>query len=255
MQEKTKKILLWLLDVVINVVIIIGLVLIIQKWIIAPFDVSGSSMCDNLNFIKDRCVSGFGEKIIINEAIYVFGDPERGEVVVFKAPDEAVDNNQLPKNKKSLKNLFGLYNNDEKYFIKRVIGVPGDKIEIKNGEVFVTPKNSTQKIQIDETYLNESNKGNTNIYLSNFSTFEVPEGKYFLLGDNRKASTDSRSCFRSTLSPECKQHPEQAYINREEIRGKAWLAWWPLQNIRSLKHWEYPELEIIQENAQSLEEK
>lgn len=220
MQEKTKKILLWLLDLGVNIVIIIGLVVIIQTWIIAPFDVSGSSMCDTLNFLNNECHSGYGEKIIINEAVYIFGEPERGDIVVFKSPAE-----------------------DDKYFIKRIIGSSGDKVEIKNGEVYVN------EIKIEEDYLNAENKGHTQSFFSDFSTFEVPENHYFLLGDNRKASTDSRSCFQSSLSLDCKGAPEKAFVNRENIRGKAWLVWWPLPNIRLLESGTY------QESAESLEEK
>lgn len=218
MEEKTKKVLLWLLDLGVNIVIIIGLVLIIQKWIVAPFDVSGSSMCDTLNFLDDQCHNGYGEKIIINEAVYVFGEPERGDIVVFKSPAE-----------------------EDKYFIKRIIGIPGDKVEIKNGEVYVND------VQLNEDYLNTDNKGQTQIFLSNFSIFTVPEDHYFLMGDNRKSSTDSRSCFQSTLSLNCKETPEKTFVSREDIRGKAWLVWWPLPSIRLLESTNYPELMSLAE--------
>lgn len=225
MTEKTKKILLWLLDLGINIAIIIILVVVIQKWIIAPFDVSGSSMCDTLNLVDGQCETGYGEKIIINEAVYVFGEPERGEVIVFKSPGD-----------------------DEKYFIKRIIGIPGDKIEIKDGNVFVND------IQIEEDYLNGENKGNTKTYFSSFSEFLVPEDHYFLLGDNRNSSTDSRSCFGHTIDIECKNNPQRAFIKNEDIRGKAWFVWWPLSNIRLIKTADYPELKN-QESSESLEEK
>ena len=220
MGEKNKKILLWLADLAINLVVIFIFVFVIQKWLIAPFDVSGSSMCDTLNKIDGECQGSFGEKIIINEALYLFNEPQRGDIVVFKAPEQ-----------------------DEKYFIKRVIGIPGDKVEIKDGEVLLNGA------MLEENYLNESNKGNTKIYLSNFSTFEVPDDHYFLLGDNRKASTDSRSCFSSSLSIECKNNPERAFIPREYIRGKAWIVWWPLKNIRTIKQ------TIYEESSESLAEK
>ena len=64
MKEKTKKILLWILDLGINLVIIFALVVVIQKWFVAPFDVSGASMCSTLNVIDGNCVNSYGEKII-----------------------------------------------------------------------------------------------------------------------------------------------------------------------------------------------
>lgn len=220
MKEKDKKVLLWLLDLGINIVIIVVLVVVIQKWIIAPFDVSGSSMCDTLNIVKGECVRGEGEKIIINEALYIFGEPERGDIVVMKPQADG-----------------------DKYFIKRIIGTPGDTVEIKNGEVYVND------IQLEEGYLNSDNKGKTQPFFSDFSKFEVPAEKYFLLGDNRIASTDSRSCFQNSVSLDCKTNPEKAFIERKNIRGKAWFVWWPLPNIRLIHHTEYPEL------SASLEEK
>ena len=222
MKEKTKRILLWILDLTINIGIIFVLVLIIQKWVVAPFDVSGASMCDTLNFVDGECKNGYGEKIIINEAGYFFSEPERGEIVVFKAPHDNPDE-------------------EEKYFIKRVIGLPGETVEIKKGEIYVTPKDSKEAVKITEDYLNADNKGKTKTFFSGFSVFEVPENKYFLLGDNRGASTDSRSCFSSSISIDCKNSPDKAFINKDAIRGKAWIVWWPLTNIRIIDHPEYSE--------------
>ena len=217
MKEKNKRILLWILDLLINIGVIFILVLIIQKWLIAPFDVSGASMCDTLNIIKGKCETSFGEKIIINEAAYLFNKPERGDIVVFKNEDSA-----------------------EKYFIKRIIGLPGDTVELKDGEVFLTPKESNKKIQLNEDYLNEFNKGNTEDPLK-LEVLKIPEDRYFVMGDNRQNSTDSRSCF-SFFSVKCKENPIHAFVKRKEIRGKAWIVWWPLQNMRIIKHKDYPEI-------------
>ena len=141
MNVKVKKVLLWFLDLGINIAIIFGLVLIIQKWFIAPFDVSGASMCNTLNYIDGECENSYGEKIIINEATYLFTSPQRGEIVVFKA-DEGED----------------------KYYIKRIIGLPGETVEVKNGNVYITEVGKTESYTLLEEYLSPENKGNTKSY-------------------------------------------------------------------------------------------
>jgi len=229
MDKKNKKILLWILDLGINVGVILILVFVIQKWLIAPFDISGASMCDTLNYIEGECESGYGEKIIINEAGYIFSDPARGDIVVFKAEQE-----------------------EDKYYIKRVIGLPGETVEIKNGKVYITKINEDEAKKLNEEYLNTNNFDNTQAYFSDFSVFTIPEDHYFMLGDNRGASTDSRSCFMNSINLSCKNSPERAFISKENIRGKAWIIWWPLQNLRTIDH---PEYLLDQVSSESLAEK
>ncbi len=226
MNVKVKKVLLWFLDLGINIAIIFALVLIIQQWFIAPFDVSGASMCNTLNYIEGKCENGYGEKIIINEATYLFNSPQRGEIVVFKANEE-----------------------EDKYYIKRIIGLPGETIEVKDGNVYVTEVGRTESYTLEENYLNAENKGNTKAYFNDFTVFEVPAEHYFVLGDNRKSSTDSRSCFQNSIAESCKKTPEKAYVSAELIRGKAWIIWWPIGKIRLVDIPDY------QSTSESLEEK
>lgn len=211
MKERNSKILLWLLDIFINLGIIIGLVVVIQTWIIAPFDVSGSSMCNTLNYLDEKCETEFGEKIIINEAIYIWGEPQREDIVVFESPYEK-----------------------GKYFIKRVIGAPGDEISIKKGYIYLKKAGTDEEIKLEEPYLNDENRGHTEKHYTD--KFLVPENSYFMLGDNRHSSTDSRSCFQSRITPECDIDNPNAFIGKENIRGKAWVVWWPLNTMRILKH-------------------
>lgn len=104
-----------------------------------------------------------------------------------------------------------LFKNDEfkdEILIKRLIGLPGDKIEIKNGIVFINGQ------QLKENYVNNNEKYN--------GVFEVPSGKYFFLGDNRANSNDSR-------------YWENPYVDESYIEGKARIKYYPIQDFEIMK--------------------
>jgi signal peptidase I len=117
-----------------------------------------------------------GQRVVVNKAVYIFGDPERGDVIIFSEP-----------------------NGGREDFIKRVIGLPGDTVEVKGGAVYVND------IKLDEPYI-MSPPGYT------MEKLEIPEEKYFVLGDNRNHSNDSHNRW---------------YVDRDDIHGKAWLSTWP----------------------------
>lgn len=117
-----------------------------------------------------------GQRLVVNKAVYFFGDPERGDVVIFRAPNGGQDD-----------------------FIKRVIALPGDTVEVKNGAVYVNG------VKLDEPYIE-----NPPQYTMEEQV--VPENNYFVLGDNRNHSNDSHHGW---LMP------------RENLIGKAWLSTWP----------------------------
>jgi signal peptidase I len=129
-------------------------VFIIRTFIIQPFLVSGASMEPNFES---------GNYLIIDEMTYRFRPPQRGEVVVFRYLDD-------PKT----------------FFIKRLIGLPGERIEIDMGKVTIFNKEYPNGYILDEPYLEngEVTSGRVNVTLE--------EGKYFVLGDNRLHSFDSR---------------------------------------------------------------
>lgn len=209
------------IDIFLNIVIIIGLVFIIRTFVISPFQVYGPSMCDTMNFVDGRCQRAFGEYIIVNKFGYQnflgwkVGEPKRGDIIVFKPP----------------KHL-------DEYFIKRVIGLPGETIKLQNGEVFIVNKENPQGFKLEENYLNHTNKGNT-AATGGVSLFEVPQGEYFVLGDNRTQSSDSRSCFSESLSALCGQNGNIPFVPAQNIEGKAWLVLWPLPNIKMLPPYQY----------------
>jgi signal peptidase I len=117
-----------------------------------------------------------GQRLVVNKAAYFFGEPERGDVIIFKAPNGKADD-----------------------FIKRIIALPGDTVEVKGRAVYI---NGTK---LDEPYV----KSPPNYTLAEK---EVPENNYFVLGDNRNNSNDSHHGW---------------LLPRENIIGKAWLSTWP----------------------------
>ncbi len=132
----------------ISVVIVIPF----RLYIAQPFIVDGASMDPTFKS---------GDYLIVDEVSYRFDEPERGSVLIFKYPKDP-----------------------SKYFVKRVIGLPGETVEIRNGEVTVKNAENPDGILLDEPYV-ESKK------LDNYS-FKLSTGEYFVLGDNRNASADSR---------------------------------------------------------------
>lgn len=118
-----------------------------------------------------------GEKIIATRFAYS-GEktPQRGDIVVFRYPD-----------------------NEEIIYVKRVIGIPGDEILIENGKVYING------IKLDEPYLVSQTEGN-------YGPYEVPEGHYFMMGDNRNNSEDSRFWFNK-------------FVKEDKILGKVFVKY------------------------------
>jgi signal peptidase I len=117
-----------------------------------------------------------GQRVMVFKAAYWFGDPQRGDVVIFKTP-----------------------NGSDEEWIKRVIGLPGDTIEIIHGVVYVNG------IKLDEPYVQRP-------FSYSLPNKVVPPDNYFVLGDNRNISNDSHMGW---------------FMPRENLIGKAWLVYWP----------------------------
>ena len=152
-----------------------------------PFTVSGQSMYPTLHD-SDRM---FMSKL---------GDIERFDIVVLQAPDQ------------------------DKEYIKRVIGIPGDTIEVKDGKLYINGQ------VVDQPFINTELLLNKTVYIDDFTLQEltgelkVPEGKYFVMGDNRGVSKDSRMI---------------GFIERSAIEGKAVFTIWPLNSIGGQTNYSY----------------
>lgn len=121
-----------------------------------------------------------GDRFFGNRLAYLFDDPERFDIVVFKYPD---DESQL--------------------FVKRVIGLPGETVEIKDGKVYINGSETS----LDDSFTPETPTGD-------YGPYVVPDGSYFMLGDNRNHSGDSRFW-------------KQPYVEKEKIVGKAIFRYFP----------------------------
>jgi len=169
--------------------ILLTIVLCVRFYVFQFFRVSGPSMCPTLNQLDAECEMGKGEFVFVNEFLYHFlKTPERGEVVVFRPPTEKT------------------------YYIKRVIGEPGDIITIKDGKVLLT-NSDHEEYELPETYLSANNQGRT---VTQQKAFAVPEGHYVLFGDNRSQSLDSRQCFKSCYGDE-----NSPFVEASKIKGRA----------------------------------
>lgn len=173
--------------------------IMIYIFVTQPHQVSGNSMYPNFHD---------GEFLLTDKVSYNIGEPKRGDVVIFSAPPAA----HCP---------VGL-NCD---FIKRVVGMPGERIKIQNGKVYVNSQILTEPY---ESAIKITNSGSqTTSYLSEGREQLIPDGSYIVFGDNRPGSSDSR---------------EWGPIEKKRIIGKVWLRYWP-PNVAGLLSFDKATLE------------
>ncbi|AXV42802.1 signal peptidase I [Staphylococcus warneri] len=177
-----------IMEWVIAIVVALALVFLIGKFVGQPYTIKGDSMDPTL---KD------GERVVVNIMGYKIGDVKKGNVIVFHA-------------------------NKKDDYVKRVIGVPGDKVQYKKDQLYINGKKQ------DEPYLNYNEKRKQVEYIT--GTFQVkdlanansksnviPKDKYLVLGDNREVSKDSRSF---------------GLIDKDQIVGKVSFRFWPLNEFK-----------------------
>lgn len=163
-------------DWIISILIAVVLAFIIRYFIVELYVVDGPSMQPTLRS---------EERLVVNKFIYRFREPERGEVLVFRYPRDP-----------------------SRDFIKRVIAIPGDTIEIKDGRVFVNQQ------LLNEPYILNKTKGD-------YPLSTIPEGHIFVMGDNRGNSEDSR-------------FQDVGFVPYNLIKGKAVMIFWPLDQLKTL---------------------
>lgn len=169
---------LW--EVIKVVVISLAIIIPVRYFLIQPFYVKGSSMEPNFHDY---------EYLIIDELTYRFNDPVRGDVVVLNDPRD-----------------------HSQYFIKRIVGLPGDEVRIEDGDVQINGVNLDETSYLDEDVVTDSALGER--------TFTVEENEYFVMGDNRPASYDSRR-----FGP----------VSEDDFVGRVWIRAWPFDRFTVFK--------------------
>ena len=162
----------------------VALALVIRTFIMAPFKIPSGSMRPTL--IE-------GDRILVNKFLYHFREPWRGDIIVFRYPDDL-----------------------KRPFIKRLVAVGGDTVEIRDGQLLVNGKT----VEGDSRFFSTVQYHNQGPYGQEDQTVQVPEGAYYVLGDNSLSSHDSRFW---------------GFVDRKHVIGEAMVIFWPLPRWRVLQ--------------------
>lgn len=174
------------LDLIETIVIALAVFVIIYLFLFQPHQVRGSSMYPSF---ED------GEYLLTDKISYRLEKPKRGDVIVFKAPK-----------------------NEEYDYIKRIIGLPGETVKVEDGKIFIND------VPLEESYLPKDYISLPGGFLNEGKSITIPDDQYFVLGDNRMHSSDSR---------------EWGFVPVKNIIGKTWLRYWPPERIGVIEEPQY----------------
>jgi signal peptidase I len=177
-------------DWVITIVGAIAIVLAIKTWVVNPYRIPSASMEPTLHCARPAqgCESRFSDRVLANRLIYRFRDPRRGEIVVFKVPDRA----------RAACGAGGV-------FVKRIIGLPGEVLAERDGYVYIDGK------KLAEPYVRPGRRD-----VQSYKALKIAPGHYFMMGDNRSSSCDSR---------------RWGTVPRKSLIGKVSVTYWPPDRI------------------------
>ena len=222
-EKEEKKPIDWKKEIIswgIIIVIAFALALFITEFVIMKAEIISGSMMPGLK--KDDHVIG-------NRLAYLFSDPERGDVIFFEYPlsyksKYEIDPELTYCKDESLGDTEKKYHKDSEVYVKRVIGLPGEKVVIKDGLVYI----NDSTVPLDEPYLKNKPRGD-------YGPYYVPEDCYFCLGDNRNSSADSRE-WNNPIDPET--NPDRfRFVHKDNIYAKAALKTPP--DMHWVEHYRY----------------
>jgi signal peptidase I len=170
----------------------IAIVLAVKAWVVNPYRIPTSSMEPTLHCARpvQGCEARFADRVLADRVSYHFRKPHRGEIVVFETP------------KRAREVCYG--SSSSSVFVKRLIGLPGETVVEKRGYLFIDGK------KLSEPYVQPVRRDGRS------GTWKVPEGEYFLMGDNRRESCDSR---------------DWGSVPRKNLIGPVFFTYWPPNRI------------------------
>ena len=176
-------------DWVLTLVVAVGIVLALKAWVVNPYRIPSSSMEPTLHCAgSEGCEARLSDRVLANRFIYHFRNPHRGEIVVFKTPPQA----------QAQCGAGGT-------FVKRLIGLPGDMWSERNGYVYINGK------RLNEPYIKADRRDS-----DTHAARRIGKGMYFMMGDNRASSCDSRVW---------------GLVPRKNLIGEVFATYWPPRRI------------------------
>lgn len=182
-QDKKKSVLGEILDFIAPIIVALIIAMILKYVVFANAIIPTGSM---LNTIQEN------DRVIASRLAYKFDKPERFDIAIFEYPD-----------------------NEEQLFVKRIIGLPGETVSIQDGTVYITGEDGKTH-QLEEDYVSDENKDHYN------GTFVVPENSYFVMGDNRDNSVDSRYWITTN------------FVSEDKLVGKVLFRYYPFNTMGKL---------------------
>jgi signal peptidase I len=176
----------WLVTIIGAIVIVLA----VKQWVVNPYRIPSSSMEPTLHCARPAygCEAHFSDRVLACRFCYRLTDPKRGDIVVFHTPP-----------------LAAVRCSSGGTYVKRLIGLPGDLWEERNGYVFINGR------RLDEPYIRPARRDTRTI-----APIRIPRGRYFMMGDNRNASCDSR---------------RWGTVPRSNLIGKVIATYWPPRRL------------------------